>query len=111
MRVLLDENLPHKLRLIFEDHEVFTVAFMGWDGVKNGELIIRAEEEGFQVFVTADQNLQYQQNLEARCIAMVFLTAQEWEVIKLHVDKIISAVDQSSEGSYRLVDCGRFNRT
>jgi hypothetical protein len=110
VRVLLDENLPHKLRLVFERHEVFTAAYMGWEGVKNGELISRAETEGFQVFLTADRNLEYQQNLEKRRIAMVFLTAQDWEVIKPHLDKIVAAVDEAHEGSYRLVDCGRFSR-
>ena len=83
---------------------------MGWDGLQNGELIARAEAEGFEVFLTADRNLEYQQNLDARRIAMVFLTAQDWDVIKPHVAKIVDAVDAAFEGSYQLVDCGRFIR-
>jgi len=64
MRILLDESLPRRLKTEFVGHEVATVAERGWSGVKNGELLTLAAER-FDVFVTADQNLQYQQNLAA----------------------------------------------
>ncbi len=74
MRILLDESLPKKLALALPDHEVRTVPQMGWAGTKNGELLRRAESE-FDVFVTADQNLQYQQNLTGFNIAVLALVA------------------------------------
>jgi len=74
MRILLDESLPKKLALALPDHEVRTVPQMGWAGTKNGELLRRAESE-FDVFVTADQNLQYQQNLTGFNIAVLVLVA------------------------------------
>ena len=65
MRILLDESLPHELRDDLPGHAVKTVTEAGWTGVRNGELLRRAAES-FDVFVTADQNLQYQQNLADR---------------------------------------------
>jgi hypothetical protein len=50
VKVLLDENLPHLLRNNLGDHEVFTVRYQGWAGLKNGELIKTAEDDGFEVF-------------------------------------------------------------
>lgn len=63
MRILLDECLPRKLKKDLIGHDVLTVPEMGWRGVKNGELLRRAKNS-FDVFVTIDQGLQYQQNLE-----------------------------------------------
>ncbi len=74
MRVLLDENLPRKLKHELIEHEVKTVPEMGWAGKKNGELL-RLMEPLFDVFVTLDQNLSYQQNLKQNTIAIVMLRA------------------------------------
>ena len=63
MKVLLDENMPHKLRRSFAHHEAVTVGFKGWNGLKNGELIKAEEDAGFEVLVTGDKSLTYQQNL------------------------------------------------
>lgn len=63
MKVLLDENLPHELRRELSGHEVFTVQYMGWSGVKNGLLLGRAAKAGFDVMVTMDSGVPYQQNL------------------------------------------------
>ena len=65
MRVLLDENLPHKLRAPLSQHEVMTVAYLRWGGLKNGELLKMAEEAGFDVFLTGDRALEYQRTSEA----------------------------------------------
>lgn len=69
MRILLDESLPRRLRGDLPGHAVKTVAEMGWSSVENGELLRRAADQ-FNVFVTADQNLQFQQNLSALPIAV-----------------------------------------
>src|SRR6185295_17688892 len=75
MRVLLDECVPRKLRRELSDHEVFTVTERGWSGVKNGELLALAEAE-FDVFLTVDQNLKYQQNLASLSIGLILLVAR-----------------------------------
>ncbi|MBI1189277.1 MAG: hypothetical protein GC200_01160 [Tepidisphaera sp.] len=61
MKVLLDENIPHDLA----GHEVFTVAYLGWHGVENGRLLAKAAEHGFDVVVTKDAGIEYEQNLRA----------------------------------------------
>ena len=75
MRILLDESLPSELKGECTGHDVRMVQEASWSGVKNGELLRRAAER-FDVFVTADQNLQYQQNLGALPISVVVLVAE-----------------------------------
>lgn len=75
MRVLLDENLPHTLRWLFDDSvDVITVSYMGWQGKMNGELLRLAVGE-FDVFITMDGSIPYQQNLEAIQIGIILLKA------------------------------------
>jgi len=69
VKVLLDENLDHALRKLLGPHEVFTVTFMGWTGLQNGELLRAAEESGMDVLLTGDQTLGYEQNLIGRRLA------------------------------------------
>jgi len=72
MRVLLDECLPRRLKTVLGGHDVQTVPEAGWGGTENGELL-RLAAAAFDVFVTIDQNLQYQQNLQGAGIAVVIL--------------------------------------
>jgi predicted nuclease of predicted toxin-antitoxin system len=72
-RVLLDENLPRQLAGELPEHEVSTVAQQGWRGVLNGELLRRAESAGYQVFITGDRNLEYQQTLVGRAFGVVVI--------------------------------------
>jgi predicted nuclease of predicted toxin-antitoxin system len=111
VKVLLDENLPHRLRHIFSNHEVMTVAYMGWAGVRNGELLKLAEANNFTIFLTADRNLAYQQNLQSRPMAFVCLTALDWEIIRPHIAEIIAAVDGALPGLFQVVECGGFRRS
>ena len=75
MRVLLDENLPHTLRQLFENpSEVITVSYRGWTGKENGELLRLAADE-FDAFITMDGSIPYQQNLEAIQIGIILLKA------------------------------------
>ena len=76
MRILLDESLPRRLRGAFRGHEVATVAEVGWSGLSNGELLQLAAER-FDLFVTADQNLQYQQNLRSLPLSIAVLAARD----------------------------------
>jgi len=75
MRILLDESLPIELRDELSQHAVRSVQEMGWSALKNGELL-RLAADRFDVFVTADQNLQYQQNLQILPIAVAVLAAR-----------------------------------
>ncbi|MEN8180314.1 MAG: DUF5615 family PIN-like protein [Pseudomonadota bacterium] len=74
MKLLLDECLPRRLKQSFSDYEVSTVPEMGWAGTKNGELL-RLAVESFDVFITADLNLSYQQNLTQSQLAVIALAA------------------------------------
>jgi hypothetical protein len=73
MRILLDECIPRKLKYSLPDHECHTVPEAGLAGKKNGFLLDLAEKAGFEVFVTMDKGLEYQQNLAARSIAILLL--------------------------------------
>jgi predicted nuclease of predicted toxin-antitoxin system len=75
VKLLLDENLPHQIRHELPGHECFTVAYMGWAGVENGELLARAAGAGFEALLTKDTKLQYEQNLTNLPIAVVILRA------------------------------------
>lgn len=75
MRILFDEQLPRQLVPYLVGHDVRTVQEKSWAGLKNGELLTRAEAAGFSVFVTGDQNLQFQQNISKRSLGVVVLCA------------------------------------
>lgn len=75
MKLLLDENLPKKLKLDFPEHEIYTVGDKGWNGIKNGELLKLLVKEGFDALLTFDKNLQYQQNFKKYTITVFVLTA------------------------------------
>ena len=91
MRILLDESLPRRLRGVFAGHDVVTVVEAGWSGVKNGELL-RLASTNFDLFVTADQNLQYQQNLDVLPIAVAVLIARDtrFESLRLPAGDLLS---------------------
>jgi predicted nuclease of predicted toxin-antitoxin system len=76
VRILLDEQLPRQLAREFVGHSVRTVQQQGWAGLGNGELLRRAAADAFDAFVTADQNLQFQQNLAGSPLRIVILVAQ-----------------------------------
>jgi hypothetical protein len=72
-RVICDENLPHKLRTLIPEHDLFSVAYMQWIGIKNGELLDVAERAHFDVLITSDQGIPHQQNMAERRLAVVLL--------------------------------------
>ena len=75
MKVLLDENLPHELRHHLAGHDAFTVSYIGWSGTKNGALLKLAGAGGFDVFLTMDNGVAYQQNTAALPLSVVILRA------------------------------------
>jgi predicted nuclease of predicted toxin-antitoxin system len=101
MKILLDESVPQKLRLIIEGgHTVVTAWYQGWSGLKNGALLNAAEQAGFDLFITADQELSYQQNLTGRKMALVVLSTNNWTFVKAHIAGIMVAVEAATAGSY-----------
>ena len=75
MRLLLDENLPKRLKLDFQEHEMFTVREKQWNGIKNGELLKLLLNNSFNALLTFDKNLQHQQNFSKYTITVFVLTA------------------------------------
>lgn len=71
MRILLDENLPHRLRLLLPGHEVRTTSYQGWAGLSNGALLKAAEDAAFDAILTADQGIRYQQNRKNSRVALI----------------------------------------
>ena len=91
MKILLDESLPRKLKYDFgEEHEVSTVRDRSWLGKKNGELLKLMTDNGFELFITVDRNLPYQQNLQTLPLTIVVLRAKNntRESLKLLIPKI-----------------------
>ncbi len=105
-QVLLDENLPQKLRLLISAHQVVTTAWQGWAGKSNGALIAVAEEAGFEVLVTADQGLNYQQNMLGRKLALVVLSTNKNSLVIANIGEISAAIDAAHPGSFAVVDLG-----
>jgi hypothetical protein len=103
MLILLDQGTPVPLRSFLKEHTVRTAAQQGWSALSNGELLRAAEAQGFDVVLTTDKNLAFQQNLENRKIAIVVLGNPQWPVARLHVQSIVAAVDAATRGSYVVV--------
>ena len=76
MRLLLDENLPKRLKLDFLEHEIYTVRDKGWNGIKNGELLTLLLDNNFDALLTFDKNLQQQQNFTKFAITVFVLSAK-----------------------------------
>ena len=105
MKIILDESVPQKLRLLIEGgHTVVTTWFQGWSGLKNGALLTAAEEAGFDLFITADQELTYQQNLTGRKMAVLVLSTNNWDFVKAGIAEIMGAMSGVTPGSYTEVE-------
>lgn len=104
MRVLLDQGRPAPIRRSLEGHEVRTSREQGWSRFANGELLKAAEDAGFDVLLTTDQNMRYQQNLKGRKIAIVVLGKARWRLIKVGLAQVSVAVNAATPGSYAEVE-------
>jgi len=100
LRILFDQGVPQPLRNALVAAEVKTAFEMGWSKLENGFLIDSAEESGFDVFISTDKNLRYQQDLSARKIAIVILPTTSWPKLQPFKDDIGSQVSQITPGSY-----------
>jgi hypothetical protein len=113
MLILFDHSTPAPLRGFLADHTVVEAVERGWQRLSNGDLLSAAEAEGFEVLITADKNIRYQQNLATRRIALlssvcwaqcVELSTPRWPVVRLHVDRVVSALKSVTPASYIQVD-------
>jgi hypothetical protein len=104
MLILFDNGTPRGLALFLTGHSVEEARARGWEELSNGELIDIAEQAGFDVMVTTDKNIRYQQNLKARKIALVVLEHSQWPMVKLVAENIIAAVNAVEPGGYVEVD-------
>lgn len=100
MRLLFDQGVPVPLRRLLPVHQVSTAYELGWSLLRNGELIEQAESGGFDMLITTDQNLRYQQNLSGRAISILVLSTTSWPRIKRCGSMIAEAVSQVSAGDY-----------
>ena len=100
MKILLDQGAPAPLGQTLTEHEVMTAYQQGWAELTNGELLRSAESAKFDLLVTTDQNLRYQQNLDQRRIAIIVLMTTSWPRIRKHIDVVRKAIEGSVAGTY-----------
>jgi hypothetical protein len=104
MKILFDNGTPKPIARCLTGHEVTYARRIGWHELENGELIQRAEEAGYDVLLSTDKNIRYQQNLSDRKIALVVLGNQQWPAVRLYLDRIAAAVNAATPGSFAEVD-------
>ena len=100
MRILFDQGTPVPLRRYLAHHWVDTAFERGWSNLQNSELLEASEQDDYQLLISTDQNLRYQQNLSDRQLAVIVLLSTSWPRIQLQVDDIQAAVDGIAPGGY-----------
>ena len=103
MKILFDHGTPAPLRRHLRGHSVDTAAEKGWDSLANGDLIDRAEQEGYEVLITTDQSMRYQQNLLGRRLAIIVLLRTAWPYVRLRIEDIRAAVAEVQPGELQEV--------
>lgn len=100
MLILFDHVTPRGIARFLPGHTVIKAKDRGWDTLTNGNLLAAAEQAGFDVLLTADKNMRYEQNLTGRRIALVVLSSPQWPRVRLHMERIAAAVNAATPGSY-----------
>ena len=100
MKVLFDQGTPAPLRQVLQGHDVTTAFEQGWQVLQNGDLLAAAESAGFELMITTDQNLRYQQNLAGRRMAVIVLSTTSWKRIRLNAALVAAAVGRIGAGDY-----------
>src|SRR5437660_11963862 len=100
MKILLDECVPWPMHRLLTDHACTSVQAQGWSGIRNGDLLQRAEKE-FDLFITSDQNIRYQQNLVGRRIAILELSTNDLRRIQAASALIEEAVEKIQPGELK----------
>jgi hypothetical protein len=105
LRILFDKNVPVGVRRFLAGHEVRTVVELNWPPqLENGALLDAVETAAFDVMVTSDQNIQFQQNLAGRKLALVVLGSNIWPIVRNHGAVIAAPVDVATPGSYAFIE-------
>lgn len=100
MKILFDQGTPVPLRRYLHPHVVDTAAERGWSELRNGDLLDRAEANGYHVFVTTDQSLKFQQTLANRKLRILVLMTTSWPKIRKAVARVLDALDGLAEGGF-----------
>ena len=104
MQVLFDNGVPRGVAAALKEHVVEEARDRGWDRLTNGDLLRAAEVAGFELLLTTDRNIRYQQNLSQRVIAIIVLSKGSWPLIKRKLPEIAAAVAAATPGSYADVE-------
>jgi hypothetical protein len=105
LRVLIDNCVPRPLsRFLTSMYLVTEARKRGWARLQNGDLLSAGEDAGFDILVTTDKNMRYQQNLTGRTIAVVLLEQQEWELIEAYIERVVAAINAATPGSFAFVE-------
>jgi len=104
MRILFDQGTPLEIAVFLTKHTIRTTRQEGWETLANGDLLRAAEDAGFEVLLSTDNGLGYQQNLKGRKIALVVLSRNRWRMVQRMIRKIVAAVDRAEPGSYVVVE-------
>jgi hypothetical protein len=104
MKILFDNGTPKPIARSLVGHDVTFARQIGWHALENGALIQQAEDGGYDVLLSTDKNIQYQQNLTGRKIALVVLVNSQWPVVQLYLERIVAAVNASRPASYTEVE-------
>ena len=100
MKILFDQGTPVPLRTVLRAYDVTTAFECGWQELSNGDLISAAEHAGYDVLVTTDKNLKYQQNLSGRRLAVVVLPTTSWKKIQVNAAVVAEAISVLTSGAY-----------
>ena len=100
MKILFDQGTPVPLRRHLHPHFVDTSAERDWSTLQNGQLLKQAESDGYDIFITTDKNLKYQQNLTGRMMRILVLSTTSWPRISKRIDQIRDALEHLDEGGY-----------
>ncbi len=103
MKVLLDNCTPNPLRRYLTGHTVHHCAELGWASLENGELLAVAETEGFDLFITCDRNLRYQQNMSGRRLAILELGVQLWPRLEPLAGLVQAQISGMLPGQYKIL--------
>jgi hypothetical protein len=100
VQILFDQGTPAPLRRFLTAHDVSTAYEQGWSTVTNGDLIRLAEQQGYELLITTDTNLRYQQNLKTRAIAILVLSTTSWPRIRSAAELVVVEVAGIRAGEY-----------
>jgi predicted nuclease of predicted toxin-antitoxin system len=107
LKILIDQNVSARLARLLRGHVATHASSLGWAELTNGDLLTAAEADGFEIFLTADKNIRYQQNLAGRRIALVVLGTNQLDTLFANVDQIRQTVDAVRPGDYVTIEFDR----